>query len=95
VELRALELAEKLMTEGRLRRGTGPGEYRRIRLHRIVMHAGSVPGDRGKLSNDYDFFRQLRDHGREAARQFLAAHFDDIGRRSTMDLAVEPAPEAA
>ena len=39
-ELRALELAEKLIDEGRLPRGTGPGEYRRIRLHRIVMDAG-------------------------------------------------------
>ncbi len=38
-ELRTLELAERLIDEGRLPRGTGPGEYRRIRLHRIVMDA--------------------------------------------------------
>ena len=40
-ELRALELAERLITEGGLPRGTAPGQYRRIRLHRIVMDAGT------------------------------------------------------
>jgi NTE family protein len=94
-ELRALELAEKLIDEGKLRRGTGPGEYRRVRLHRIVMDADSALDDRSRLNNDYDFFQGLRDQGREAAAQFLAAHFDDIGRRSTMDIESEAAPEVA
>jgi NTE family protein len=94
-ELRTLELAQRLIDEGRLRRGTGPGEYRRIRLHRIVMDAGSALDDRSRLNNDYDFFRRLRGQGRKAAREFLIAHFDDIGRRSTMDVEAEAAPELA
>ena len=94
-ELRTLELAERLIDEGRLPRGTGPGEYRRMRLHRIVMDTGSAFDDRGRISNDYEFFRRLSELGREAARQFLVAHFDDIGRRSTMDLEAEAAAEVA
>jgi hypothetical protein len=31
----------------------------------------------------------LRDHGRRAARRFLDEHFEDIGRRSTIDLGSE------
>ena len=41
-ELRALELAERLINEGGLPRGTAPGQYRRIRLHRIVMDGAAV-----------------------------------------------------
>jgi NTE family protein len=93
-ELRTLELAEKLIGEGGLPRGTGPGQYRRVRLHRIVMDTDTFD-DRGRFSNDYDFFQRRRDLGREAARQFLSAHFDDIGRRSTMDLQTETATEVA
>ncbi len=73
-ELRALKLAERLITEGGLPRGTAPGQYRRIRLHRIVMDAGAFD-DRSKLHNDYDFFDRLRQHGQAAAQQFLDAHF--------------------
>jgi NTE family protein len=92
-ELRALELAERLINEGRLPRGTAPGQYRRIRLHRIVMDADIAIDDRGKLSNDYDFFDRLRQLGAAAAQQFLDDHFADIGRRSTIDLTAEPATD--
>ena len=81
-ELRALELAERLITEGGLPRGTAPGQYRRIRLHRIVMDAEAFD-DRSKLSNDYDFFDRLRQLGQAAAQRFLDEHFGDIGRKST------------
>jgi NTE family protein len=93
-ELRALELAEKLIDEGRLPRGTGPGEYRRIRLHRIVMDAGTAFDDRSKLDNDYDFFQRLRRNGQDAMQQFLDEHFDDIGRRSTIGVQAQVAAEA-
>ena len=91
-ELRALKLAERLITEGGLPRGTAPGQYRRIRLHRIVMDAGALD-DRSKLNNDYDFFDRLRQRGQAAAQRFLDDHFGDIGRKSTLDLQFGPAPE--
>ena len=81
-ELRALKLAERLITEGGLPRGTAPGQYRRLRLHRIIMDAGALD-DRSKLNNDYDFFDRLRQRGQAAAQRFLDQHFGDIGRKST------------
>ena len=92
-ELRALELAERLITEGGLPRGTAPGQYRRIRLHRIVMDADIAFDDRSKLNNDYEFFDRLRQLGQAAAQRFLDEHFGDIGRKSTIDLTAEAAPK--
>ena len=92
-ELRALELAERLITEGGLPRGTAPGQYRRIKLHRIVMDADSAFDDRSKLNNDYEFFDRLRQFGQTAAQRFLDQHFGDIGRKSTIDLQAETAPQ--
>jgi NTE family protein len=91
-ELRALKLAERLISEGSLPRGTAPGQYRRIRLHRIVMDAGIAFDDRSKLNNDYEFFDRLRQLGQAAAQRFLDEHFGDVGRKSTIDLQVEATP---
>ena len=92
-ELRALKLAERLISEGGLSRGTAPGQYRRIRLHRIVMDADIAFDDRSKLNNDYEFFDRLRQFGQAAAQRFLDEHFGDVGRKSTIDLQVEATPE--
>jgi NTE family protein len=48
-----------------------------------------------KLNNDFDFFQLLHKTGVRAARRFLDAHFDDIGVRSTLDLAAEVKAERA
>jgi NTE family protein len=64
----------------------------RTRLHRIVMD--DAPFDpRSKLKVDFEFFLSLRKLGQSAARRFLDAHFNDIGRRSTIDL-MRPAETA-
>jgi NTE family protein len=89
-EYRAIEFVSRLIDRGRLPRGTGPGEYRRINVHRIVLDGeGKAYTADTKLSTDYEFFEMLRDNGRRAARRFLDAHFDDIGTRSTVDLRAE------
>jgi len=94
-ELRGVEFVNRLIDEGRLRRGTRPGEFRRLRLHRIVMEdIDEGFGARGTLKTDYEHFETLRKLGQRAARRFLDAHFDDIGRRGTIDLP-EEAAEAA
>ena len=89
-ELRALELAEALIEEGRLPRGIGVGAYRRLRLHRIVMDDEAADAGK-KLNTDYDYFERLRQRGRRAAQLFLDTHFDDIGHRGTLrtDIAAE------
>jgi NTE family protein len=95
-EIRAVEFVARLIDRGQLKRGTGPGQYRRINAHRIVLgeNQKSYSADT-KLSTDFDFFRMLHASGRRAARRFLDEHFDDIGQRSTFDLKAEAQAEWA
>jgi NTE family protein len=79
-ELRALAAVDR-MAEEKLDHGA-----RRLRLHRITLDEGAVATDAAsRLNNHYEFFQKLHELGRKAAQQFLAAHFDAIGVRSTMD----------
>jgi NTE family protein len=95
-EFRAIEFVDRLIDQGRLSRGTGPGKYRRMNVHRIVLdRLGKHLDADTKLSTDYDFFEMLRQSGKRAARRFLDAHFDDLGRRSTFDLRAEAHAEWA
>jgi NTE family protein len=95
-EFRAIEFVDRLIDQGRLSRGFGPGKYRHMNVHRIVLDrmGKHLDGDT-KLSNDYDFFEMLRQSGKRAARRFLDAHFDDLGVRSTFDLRAEAHAEWA
>jgi NTE family protein len=91
-----VEFVTRLIDHGQLKRGSVPGEYRRINAHRIVLGENQKPYSADtKLSTDYDFFRMLHASGRSAARRFLDEHFDDIGRRSTFDLRAEAQAEWA
>jgi NTE family protein len=95
-EYRAIEFVARLIDQGRLLRGTGPGEYRRINVHRIVLDRfGSHFDAYSKLSTDYEYFEMLRVSGKRAARRFLDEHFDDIGKKSTVDLRAEAQAEWA
>jgi NTE family protein len=95
-EARAINFVTRLIDEGRLPRGKGKGQYRRINMHRIALDG--VFNDltaSSKLDSDFDFFLKLRDGGAQAAREFLRDHFDDIGQRSTVDIAAESRAELA
>ncbi|HXW23458.1 MAG TPA: patatin-like phospholipase family protein [Xanthobacteraceae bacterium] len=95
-EFRAIDFVRRLIDQGRLPRGTGPGEYRRVNVHRIAFdEAFRKLTAASKLNSDYDFFVMLRNGGRRAARNFLDAHFDDIGRDGTVDLRTEAQAEWA
>ncbi|MEI9804575.1 MAG: hypothetical protein WDN48_09055 [Pseudolabrys sp.] len=89
-ELRAIEFVNRLIEQGRVPHGTGPNEYRHIKVHRIVMDGlGERFAQAGKLRNDYESFELLRKLGQRAARRFLDTHFDDIGVKSSIDLKME------
>ena len=89
-ELRAIDFVARLVDQGKLPHGKGEGEYRRIKVHRIVLEGSAKLLNAGtRLNTDYDFFDLLHKHGQRAARRFLDAHFDDIGVRGTIDLDAE------
>ncbi len=93
-ELRMIEMVNQMIDSGKLAAGTGPGAYRRINLHRIVLEDMAANFNASsKLKTDYAFFTTMHKLGERAARRFLDAHFDDIGARSTIDLAAEVAAE--
>ncbi len=95
-EYRAIDFVARLIDQGKLPRGTGPGQYRRINIHRIVLDRFGTHFDAfSKLSTDFDFFNMLQVTGKRAARRFLDEHFDDIGVKSTVDLRAEAQAEWA
>jgi len=95
-EFRAIDFVRRLIDTGRLPRGTRPGEYRRVNVHRIALdEAFRKLTAASKLNSDYDFFVMLRNGGRRAARNFLDAHFDDLGRDGTIDLRADAQAEWA
>jgi NTE family protein len=88
-ELRGLTFVGQLIDEGKLPRGTGAGQYRRINFHRVALTGSAQTLDTAsRLNTDYDFFEVLRTNGRRATRRFLDAHYDDIGVRSTLEFKV-------
>lgn len=95
-EVRAIEFVARLIDEGRLPHGTGPGAYRRINLHRIALDViGHELTAASRMSTDFEFFEFLRDEGRRCAAAFLDAHLDDIGVRGSVDLVAEARAEWA
>ncbi len=95
-ELRGISFVGELIDQGKLPRGTGPGQYRRMNIHRVALDSTAQKlTDAGRLNTDYDFFELLRENGRRAARRFLDAHYKDIGVRSSIDLAHEAQGDAA
>ncbi len=95
-EYRAIDFVARLIDQGRLPRGLGSGEYRRINVHRIVLDRFGTHLDTfSRFSTDYDFFDMLHLSGKRAARRFLDEHFDAIGVKSTVDLPAEAQAEWA
>jgi NTE family protein len=95
-EYRAIEFVTRLIDQGKLPRGRGAGEYRRINVHRIALDSAfkEFTAD-SKLDSDFAFFELLRNGGQRAGKDFLSKHFDDIGVRGTVDIAAEAQAEWA
>ena len=82
-ELRAVAFVKRLIEEGKL----SPDEYKNVHLHRIDSSGVLDDHEASSRRNaEWDFFVQLRDAGRRTARSWLAAHYEAIGVRSTLDL---------
>jgi NTE family protein len=66
--------------------GSGEGaRWAGMRAHRIMTEKLGELGASSKLNAEWDFVTMLHAEGRHAASDFLTAHSDDVGRRSTSD----------
>ncbi|MGF1659811.1 MAG: patatin-like phospholipase family protein [Rubrimonas sp.] len=82
-ELRAIDFVKRLIAQGRL----SADEYRDVRLHMIEARKQLRPlGASSKLNAEWPFLKHLFGIGRDAAEKWLAAHFDDLGARQSLDV---------
>ncbi len=69
--------------------GSGEGaRWANMLTHRIMSEKMTELGYSSKLNAEWEFLTMLRDEGRNAAEAFLAAHGDDLGKRSSSDTSV-------
>ena len=79
-ESRAIAFVSRLLEEGRL----DPGRYKRMLFHRVDGgKALATFGAASKSRADASFLRQLFGLGRTAGQQWLAEHFNHLGKQST------------
>ena len=57
-----------------------------MRMHRITSDMITELGSSSKMNAEWEFLTMLRAEGRRSAETFLAAHAEDVGVRTTMDL---------
>lgn len=83
-EMRAIAFVSKLV-DGK---AVDDRRYAKMLIHAIKDDVEMRKhGVSTKLSPDWKFLCQLRDAGRAAASAWLATHFDDVGQRSSVDIA--------
>jgi NTE family protein len=88
-ELRAIEFAARMVEQGWLKKEHAH-RVRRMLIHSIRCDDTTAGLSlASKLSPDWAFLTRLRDLGRDIARAWLGRHFDDLGRRSTVDVRAE------
>jgi NTE family protein len=69
--------------------GIGEGaRWAQMRMHRIMTDALAKFGASSKLNAEWGFVAMLHDLGRRTASEFLTAHANDLGQRSTADIDV-------
>jgi NTE family protein len=86
-------LAKELRMIALLRQVVDPGSgegarWAQMRTHRIKSDLLTTFGVSSKLNAEWDFISLLREEGRRAAGEFLDAHGNDLGERSTAHLDV-------
>jgi len=81
-ELRMIALLRQVASTG----NAEVAHWARMRVHLIRSEMMADLGTSSKLNAEWAFLCMLRDEGRRAAEAFLAAHAEDLGRRSTLDI---------
>ena len=85
-EMRAIAFVTDLIEQGKL----SPKEFKRMLIHSIRADEEMVQHDvSSKLNAEWEFLTHLRDKGRDYADRWLAEHFEQIGRESSVDVRTE------
>ena len=84
-------LLKELRMIALLRQIASPGDcegavWAAMRIHRVASERMLGLGYSSKLNAEWEFLCMLRDEGRRSADDFLAAHGEDLGQRSSLDL---------
>lgn len=82
-EMRAIDFVKRLLDENRI----PDTRYTDVRVHVVEAEAlMSEIGTASKFNADWDFLKYLRDIGYKATDEWLENHYDDIGKRSSVDI---------
>ncbi|MGH7066533.1 MAG: patatin-like phospholipase family protein [Acetobacteraceae bacterium] len=81
-ELRMIALLRQVVDPGH----SEGARWARMRVHMIRSEIMVDLGHSSKLNAEWPFLTMLRDEGRRAAGEFLAAHGASIGKNSTVDM---------
>ena len=82
-EMRAISFVTKLIDDETI----PDGRMKRMFIHSIENEDFMRKlGVSSKMNPDWEFLTHLRDIGRESAEEWLGRNYDDIGKRSTVDI---------
>ncbi|WP_353194697.1 patatin-like phospholipase family protein [Pusillimonas noertemannii] len=85
-EMRAIAFVKRLLDEGALKEPYA-SRYKNMRMHMIGdPDSLKVLGATSKLNAERDFIDHLKEIGRERAESWLAEHFKDLGKKSTLNI---------
>ncbi len=83
-EMRAISFVTKLIDDETI----DVGKMKRMLIHSIEAEDFMRKlGVSSKMNPDWEFLTHLRDVGRESAEEWLDANYDNLGKRSTVDIA--------
>lgn len=82
-EMRAIDFVHKLLAENHV----SDKHYKNVLVHLIeAQELMGALGPSSKLNADWTFLQHLHDIGRQAANDWLAKNYEDLGVRGTVDL---------
>ncbi len=82
-EFRAIDFVDRLLEEGRIDKE----KYKHVLVHRIDANDDLTPlGASSKLNAEWEFLTHLFEIGRAAASEWLNKNYEDLGKRSTVNI---------
>ncbi|GAA5232751.1 patatin-like phospholipase family protein [Verticiella sediminum] len=85
-EMRAIAFVQRLLEQDALREPVA-SRYKNVRMHMLSDEAGiAALGPSSKANAERNFVTHLKNLGRACAEQWLTRHYDDLGKRSSLNI---------